>query len=83
MHILVMIFGLLLLVFGGGCTLFVVGLGLTDPVNFLRDTATILQILLPFGVLPLVVGWLLFRYGLRKDREKRKATAVKNDPHTS
>jgi hypothetical protein len=76
MHILVMIAGLLLLLFGGGCTLFVVGLGLIDFRNFINDLPNVLPILVPFGILPLVVGWLMFRWGLSRDRAKRKAAAA-------
>ena len=76
MHIIVMIAGLLLLLFGGGCTLFVVGLGVFDFRNFINDLPNVLPILLPFGILPLVVGWLMFRWGLNRDRAKRKAAAA-------
>lgn len=76
MHILVMIAGLLLLLFGGGCTLFVVGLGVFDFRNFINDLPSVLPILVPFGLLPLGVGWLLFRWGLNRDRAKRQAAAT-------
>ena len=83
MHVLVMIAGLLLLLFGGGCTLFVVGLGVFDFRNFINDLPNVLPILLPFGLLPLAVGWLLFRWGLNRDRAKRKAAAARFNPPES
>lgn len=73
MHVLVMIAGLLLVLFGGGCTLFVAGIGLLDFRNFITDLPSVLQILVPFGILPLTVGWLLFRWGLRRSRARGMA----------
>lgn len=73
MRVLVMIAGLLLVLFGGGCTLFVAGIGLLDFRNFITDLPSVLQILLPFGILPLAVGWLLFRWGLRGSRARSGA----------
>ncbi len=80
MHMLLIIFGLVLLVFGGGCTLIVVGGGLlTDPASLFADVPLLLTILVPFGLLPAGLGWLLFRRGLRIDREKRNAVAAQDD----
>ena len=74
MHVFAIIFGFLLLVFGGGCVLLIVGGGLvTDPVSLLSDLPLLASIVLPFGVLPAALGWLLLRWGLRTDRAKRKA----------
>ena len=62
------------LIFGGGCTILIVGSGLmSDPSEFLSDIPLLLSILLPLGILPAVGGWLLFRRGLKIDREKRNA----------
>ena len=72
MHILAIVFGLLLLVFGGGCTLVVVGSLLSDPGSMLSDLPLLLSIVVPLGILPAIGGWFLFRWGLKIDRQKRR-----------
>ncbi|MCB1380407.1 MAG: hypothetical protein KDK89_18870 [Alphaproteobacteria bacterium] len=83
MQVIAIILGLLLLIFGGGCTLiFLFGL-VSDTRSMLSDVPLLLTLWIPLGLLPLGLGWLLFRYGLRKDREKRKArspAAVEDPP---
>jgi membrane protein implicated in regulation of membrane protease activity len=72
-HVLLIILGLLLLLFGGGCTLiFLIG-GLMDLKSMLADIPLLLTLWVPLGLLPLVLGWYLLRAGLRKEREKRQA----------
>jgi hypothetical protein len=59
--------------------IFLVG-GATDPSSMLSDMPLLLSIWVPLGLAPLVGGWFLFRYGLRKDREKRQiAKSVPQD----
>ena len=74
MHILLIILGLLLLVFGGGCTLIFVVLGVMDRAAMLTDAQLILSILLPMGLAPLLAGFFLFRQGLKLRRRKRANT---------
>lgn len=73
MHVLLIVVGLILAVFGGGCTLIVGGLVISDPQSMSSDPFSVLGLGGGLGVLPLVIGILLFRWGLRIDREKRKA----------
>lgn len=74
MHMVLIIMSLILLVFGGGCTLILVGGGLTaSSSNILADVPLLLTILVPFGILPAIIGWLLFRWGLGISRRKREA----------
>jgi hypothetical protein len=76
MHVIAIIFGLLLLVFGGGCTLFIVGGGLlSDGAALVADLPLLATILVPFGIVPAIGGWFLFRWGLKVDRAKRRAQA--------
>lgn len=76
MHVVAIIIGLLLLVFGGGCTLLIVGSGLiSDPAALIADIPLLASILVPFGILPAIGGWFLFRWGLKVDRARRKAQA--------
>ncbi len=72
MHVLLIVIGLLLLLFGGGCTLIGLGLIVWEPQNFARDMETIVSIWLPFGLAPLVGGYFLFRQGLKIDRQRRQ-----------
>lgn len=73
MPVLAIILGLLLLLFGGGCTLiFLVG-GVIDPQGMLADVPLLLSMWVPLGLLPLAGGWLLFRHGLKRDRARRRA----------
>ena len=62
MPILLMILGLLLILFGGGCTVIFFGVG---------AEADFLLLWLGLGAVPLVGGLLLVRYGLRLRREKQ------------
>ena len=62
MHIVLLIFGPLLILFGGGCTLIFFGTG---------PDSEFLLLWLALGVAPLVGGFLLVRYGLRLRRERQ------------
>jgi Flp pilus assembly protein TadB len=62
MPILLIILGLLLILFGGGCTVIFIGVGAETDFLWLW---------LGLGVAPLVGGLLLVRYGLRLRRERR------------
>jgi hypothetical protein len=73
MHVLLIVIGLILAVFGGGCVLIVGGLIISDPQSMTSDPMSILGLGGGLGALPLVIGLLLFRWGLKIDREKRKA----------
>ena len=73
MHVVLIIIGLLLILLGGGCTLTVLGLTAADPASLRNDFFSVMSLLLLVGVAPLVIGILLFRWGLRIDRDKRKA----------
>lgn len=73
MHVLLIVIGLILAVFGGGCVLIVGGLVISDPQSMTSDPMSIVGLGGGLGVLPLAAGLLLFRWGLRIDREKRKA----------
>ena len=64
MHVLLMVIGVLLILFGGGCTVLFAGMG-GDSEFFL--------LWLALGLVPLVGGFFLFRHGLQRDRERRKA----------
>jgi hypothetical protein len=73
MYIFAIAVGLLLVLFGGGCTLIMGGLVISDPGSLMNDLGMVLSIVLPLGLLPLGVGILLIRWGVRKDRERRRA----------
>jgi hypothetical protein len=75
MHVLLIVVGLLLLLFGGGCTLISV-VYLFSSANVAKDLADAWFIPVFLGLLPLAIGWWLFRYGLRVDRQKRRSQAV-------
>lgn len=62
MPILLMILGLLLILFGGGCSVIFFGMG---------PDSEFLLLWLGLGVLPLVGGFLLVRYGLKLRRERQ------------
>ena len=79
MFILAIIIGILLILFGGGCTLIVVGLGIADPKGLLSDLGWLMEVLIPFGILPLGIGILLVRWGVRQDRERRNRSIRKPD----
>jgi hypothetical protein len=71
MGVLLIIIGLLLLLFGGGCTLILVFGGLfSDPGSLTADLPLLFSILVPFGLLPAGIGWLLFRAGQRRVKDK-------------
>jgi len=71
MHIVLIIFGVLLLLFGGGCTLIVLGEASYDPSRFLSNFLDMMPFWIPLGLLPLIVGWLLVRWGVKWGRSKR------------
>lgn len=73
MHVLLIVIGLILAAFGGGCVLIVGGLVISDPQSMTSDPMSVVGLGGGLGVLPLVIGLLLFRWGLRIDGEKRKA----------
>ena len=75
MHIVVIIFAVLFLLFGGGCTLIALAVMIDDPLNVGRNLQDIAPIWIPLGLLPLVIGWFLFRWGLKIRRAKRGAKA--------
>lgn len=71
MPILLMILGLLLILFGGGCTLIFFGMG---------PDSEFLWLWLGLGVLPLAGGFLLARYGLRLRRARRAQLSSGDKP---
>lgn len=73
MYILAIAIGLLLVLFGGGCTLIMGGVVISDPGSLANDLGMVLLIVLPLGILPLAVGILLIRWGVKKDRARRSA----------
>ncbi len=73
MYILLIIFGVLLVLFGGGCTLILGGLMVSDPGSFTSDLMLLLSIWLPLGLAPLALGIGLFKRGRKMDRERRAA----------
>lgn len=81
MHILLIVIGLLLLLFGGGCTLIIAGFAIADWRATLGDLTGVAGVLGGMGLLPLAAGWYLFRLGVKIDRGKRKTAA--EDFHTS
>jgi hypothetical protein len=72
MHIILIIFGVLLLLFGGGCTLIVLGLIASEPNRIGSSLELMVPYWIPLGLLPLIIGWLLFRWGLKSRRAKRE-----------
>lgn len=80
MHILAIVFGLLLIMFGGGCTLIFLFGGITDPRSMFSDMGLFLTLWIPLGLLPLAGGIPLFRWGLKADRAKRQAAAAPKPP---
>lgn len=75
MNVLLIVLGLLLILFGGGCTIIVGGVGISDPSSLTSDWQLVLSIWLPLGLVPLALGIWLFRVGLRNERERRAAAA--------
>jgi hypothetical protein len=80
MHVLATIFGLLLLLFGGGCTLIFLFGVISDARSMLTDVPLLLTLWVPLGLLPLGVGYWLFRLGLRISRRKREAAGGPRPP---
>jgi hypothetical protein len=80
MGVLLIILGLLLMLFGGGCTLILAGIESYNPSNIMNDLADFLPMWLGLGLLPLAAGFFLFRAGLKLDRERRNAKVPK-DPN--
>jgi hypothetical protein len=70
-HVILVVFGALLLLFGGGCVLIMVGVAASDPRGFFGDLALTLSLLVPLGLLPLAAGYFLVRGGLRMRNRKR------------
>lgn len=77
MHVILIVIGGLLMLCGGSCTLIVGGLVIADPQSLWSDPVSVIGLGGGIGVLPLVIGLLLLRAGLRIDRDKRKAGAAK------
>jgi hypothetical protein len=71
MHVVAAILGLLLLVFGGGCTLIIVVGSIIDLRSMLADIPLLLTIWLPLGLVPGLGGWYLLRWAMRKAAERR------------
>jgi hypothetical protein len=80
MHVVAIIFGLLLLAFGGGCSLLVLGYGLNaSPSSMFYDRSLMFTVLLLLGVLPALLGGLLLRRGISAGRRKNQS-ADRQDP---
>jgi hypothetical protein len=71
MHIILIIFGVLLLLFGGGCTLIVLWMMLSEPGRIGDTLVVVVPYWIPLGLLPLGIGWLLFRWGVKTRRAKQ------------
>lgn len=71
MYVILIIFGLLLLLFGGGCTVILLGLIFEDPQNAWGTLQDAMPFWIPLGLLPLAIGGLLFRWGVKWRRAKR------------
>ena len=79
MHVVLIIIGGLFAAFGGGCTLIMLGLGVTD-VSMFNDMGLLLSILVPLGLLPLGIGIALIRWGIRMGRQKSAAQSGPSEP---
>ena len=66
MHVLAVIAGLLLLIFGAGWTVWAIFAD--GQFANLESLPWALMFVAIFGVLPAFVGWKLFRYGIRFSR---------------
>ena len=66
MHVLAVIAGLLLLIFGAGWTIWAIFAD--GQFASLESLPWALMFVAIFGVLPAFVGWKLFRYGIRFSR---------------
>jgi hypothetical protein len=71
MHMLLMIVGLLLMLFGGGCTLLFFRFG---------PDSELMGVWLALGLAPQVGGFFLIRYGRKLGREKRAQSPNGNEP---
>jgi uncharacterized membrane protein len=80
MHVLLIVVGLLLLLFGGGCTVISLGYLFTESRNVAQDLQDGWWILIFLGLAPLAAGWFLFRRGLAIDRAKRRQSQQGHDP---
>jgi hypothetical protein len=74
MGMLLIIFGILLALFGGGCTL-ILGGAMVGGGNFTRDFQDMGIFLLVFGLFPLLVGVFLIRVGTRMNASSREQRA--------
>lgn len=54
------------------------GLGITDPKGMLNDISVVLTMVVPLGVLPAILGWFLFRWGLKRDRKQQAGAIIRN-----
>ena len=72
MPIVLIIFGVLLLLFGGGCTMIMVGILVEDPEHAWSTLQEVIPFWMPLGLLPLIIGGLLFRWGVKSRRAKRE-----------
>jgi integral membrane sensor domain MASE1 len=75
MHVLLIVIGLLLALFGGGCVAFVAVLAIADTRSFISSLWETMPLVSMFGLLPLAAGLVLFRFGMKIDRDKRKKVA--------
>ena len=82
MPIVMMICGVLLALFGGGCTIAsLIGMQIYEQAGNLLVLWLFVRWLL-LGLAPMVGGFLLFQYGSKIDREKRgKAIAEVKPPN--
>jgi hypothetical protein len=80
MHAVVLILALLLVLFGGGCTLILLAGAVTDPGSFFADVPLLLTIWLPLGLVPLGGGIALWRVAL--NMKKKWAPAAPPEDET-
>jgi hypothetical protein len=71
MHVLLIIIGLLLIVFGGGCT--IVFIAVDGDIEFL-------WLWLALGLAPLLGRFFLIRHGMKLNRERRAQPSNGNKP---
>ncbi len=77
MPVLLIVIGLLLMLFGGGCALLAGGIFMSDPKILMNDLPSLVPLYLGVAIAPLVGGYFLFRHGLRQDRAQRQAAKAK------
>jgi hypothetical protein len=80
MPIVLIIFGALLLLFGGGCTLIMLVVMVQDPSNVWSNLQDVVPFWIPLGLLPLVIGGLLVRWGVKWRRAKQVKPVDHVDP---